>query len=272
MVAAQALAQGVGVVGACSALDVARATYYRHQQPKAQGQPRPAPPLKLAAEERQTVLDTLHSVRFVDLAPRTVHAVLLDEEQTYLCSPRTMYRILASEDEVRERRNQLRHPQYKKPELLATGPNQVWTWDITKLKGPEKWSYFYLYVILDLYSRLVVGWLVACRECSSLANEMISQSYEKQGVEPGQLTIHADLGPTMRSKPVAFLLSDLGITKSHNRPYTSSDNPFSESQFKTMKYHASFPDRFGSLEHSRAFSTSFLAWYNTEHRHSACRI
>lgn len=267
MEAAETLSQDVGVAAACSALSVARATYYRHQQPPpAEKPPRPVPPLKLTEEERQTVLDTLHSPRFIDLAPRSVYAVLLDEEQTYLCSPRTMYRILAP---VRERRNQLRHPQYKKPELLATAPNQVWTWDITKLKGPAKWTYFYLYVILDLYSRLVVGWLVASRESSSLANELISQSYEKQGVDPGQLTLHADRGPSMRSKPVAYLLADLGVTKSHSRPYTSNDNPFSEAQFKTLKYHPSFPARFGSVEDCRAFCGTFITWYNTEHRHSS---
>jgi putative transposase len=269
MAAAQTLARGAGVSAACTALNVARATYYRRQQPALERPPRPAPPLKLTEEERQTVLDVLHSPRFADLAPRSVYATLLDEDQTYHCSARTMYRILASENEVRERRNQLRHPQYKKPELVATGPNQVWTWDITQLKGPEKWTYFYLYVVLDLYSRLVVGWLTANRECSLLANSLISQSYEKQGIEPGQLTLHADRGPSMRSKPVAFLLADLGITKSHNRPYTSNDNPFSEAQFKTVKYHSRFPERFGSLVDTRVVCGPLLNWYNTEHRHSS---
>lgn len=267
--AAEGLSQSVGVSAACSALNLARATYYRRQKPRPEPRPRPAPPLKLSDDERQIVLDTLHSERFADQAPRSVCATLLDEDQIYHCSPRTMYRILAAEDEVRERRNQLRHPRYEKPELLATGPNQVWTWDITKLKGPAKWTYFYLYVILDLFSRLAVGWTVHRRESSAVADTLISASYEKQGIEPGQLTLHADRGPSMRSKPVAFLLADLGVTKSHSRPYTSSDNPYSEAQFKTLKYHPSFPECFGSLEDARTFGRGFFDWYNTEHRHSS---
>ena len=267
--AAEELAESVGVSASCSALNLARATYYRRQKPRSEPRPRPAPPLKLSDDERRKTLDILHSERFADQAPRSVCATLLDEDQTYLCSPRTMYRILAAEGEVRERRNQLRHPNYEKPELLATGPNQVWTWDITKLKGPAKWTYFYLYVILDLFSRLAVGWTVQRRESSAIADTLISASYEKQGIEPGQLTLHADRGPSMRSKPVAFLLADLGVTKSHSRPYTSSDNPYSEAQFKTLKYHPSFPDRFGSLEDARTFARGFFGWYNTEHRHSS---
>jgi putative transposase len=218
-------------------------------------------------EERQQVLDTLHSPRFRDRAPAEVVATLLDEG-TYLASERTMYRILAAEGEAGERRNQLAHPAYAKPELLATGPNQLWSWDITKLKGPSKWTYFYLYVILDVYSRYVVGWLVAFRESAVLAEQLIDETAANQGIPPGQLTIHADRGSSMTSKPVAFLLADLGITKSHSRPHVSNDNPFSESQFKTLKYWPGFPDRFASFELSRAYCRPFFAWYNTEHRHS----
>lgn len=267
MEAARELSEAVGIQAACQALGVARATYYRRQKPRVQA-PRPAPPLKLTDEERQEVLETLHSPRFADQSVRAVYATLLDEDQKYLCSVRTMYRLLEGEDEVRERRNQLRHPEYAKPELLATGPNQVWTWDITKLKGPAKWTYYYLYVILDLYSRLVVGWLVARRECKKLAEQMIADTYEKQGIEPGQLTLHADRGSSMRSKPVALLLADLGVNKTHSRPYTSSDNPFSEAHFKTLKYHPRFPGKFESLEDARLFCVSFITWYNESHRHS----
>jgi len=187
---------------------------------------------------------------------------------TYLCSVRTMYRILEENQEVRERRNQLRHPGYKKPELLATAPNQVWSWDITKLRGPVKWTYYYLYVILDIFSRYVVGWMVAHREKSALAKKLIEQSCEKQDIQRDQLIIHADRGPSMTSKPVAFLLADLGVTKSHSRPYVSNDNPYSESQFKTMKYRPDFPERFGCIEDSRSFGQDFFRWYNTEHYHS----
>jgi putative transposase len=222
----------------------------------------------LAPSERQSVLDTLHSERFVDQAPAQVHAALLDEGQ-YLCSPRTMYRILDSAQEVKERRDQVRRPHYVRPELLAMAPNQVWSWDITKLMGPAKWSYFYLYVILDIFSRYVVGWMVAHRESAALAERLIRETIEKQGIEPGQLTLHADRGSSMTSKPVALLLADLGVLKTHSRPQVSNDNPFSESQFKTMKYRPEFPDRFGSLEDSRAFGHVFFPWYNDEHHHSA---
>jgi putative transposase len=192
---------------------------------------------------------------------------LLDEE-TYLCSERTMYRVLADQGEVRERRNQLRHPSYEKPELLATQPNQVWSWDITKLKGPRKWTYYYLYVILDIFSRYVPGWLIAVRESATLAKRLFSETVDKQRIEPGALTIHADRGPSMRSKLVAQLLADLSITKTHSRPYVSNDNPYSESQFKTLKYRPEFPGRFGSQEDARAFLGPFFNWYNDEHRHS----
>jgi putative transposase len=203
----------------------------------------------------------------MDKAPAQVWAILLDEDK-YYCSIRTMYRVLAEQDEVRERRNQLRHPDYKKPELLATGPNEVWSWDITRLLGPAKWTYYYLYVILDIFSRYVTGWMVAHRESATLANRLIAETCTKQQIQPGQLTIHADRGTSMRSKSVALLLSDLGVTKTHSRPYVSNDNPYSESQFKTLKYCPEFPDRFGSMWHARNFCVGFFSYYNREHRHS----
>jgi len=221
----------------------------------------------LSGLERQEVLDVLHSDRFVDKAPTEVYATLLDEE-TYHCSIRTMYRVLGEAGEVRERRDQVRHPHYKAPELLATAPNQVWSWDITKLLGPVKWAYFYLYVILDIFSRYVVGWMIATHESSVLAKRLIAETCEKQNVQSGQLTIHADRGSSMKSKPVALLLTDLGITKTHSRPRVSDDNPYSESQFKTLKYRPGFPDRFGSIQDARSFCQDFFPWYNGEHRHS----
>jgi putative transposase len=231
----------------------------------------PAPvtrhPRALWEVERAQVLGLLHSDRFVDFAPEVVHATLLDEG-TYLCSPRTMYRILDDHKEVRDRRNQLQRPVYAKPELLATAPNQVWSWDITKLLGPAKWTYFYLYVILDIFSRYVVGWMIARAERASLAMRLIDETCAKQAIEPAQLTIHADRGPSMASKPVAFLLADLGVTKTHSRPHTSNDNPYSESHFKTLKYRPDFPARFDAIEHARDFCRAFFSWYNFDHRHS----
>jgi putative transposase len=213
------------------------------------------------------VLALLHSERFCDAAPAEVYATLLDEG-TYLCSERTMYRILASEGETKERRAQLVHPSYHKPELLAEAPNQLWSWDITKLLGPAKWTYFYLYVILDVFSRYVVGWMVTHRESAELAQRFIAETAAKQQIAPGQLTLHADRGSSMTSKPVAFLLADLGITKTHSRPHVSNDNPYSESQFKTLKYRPGFPDRFLSMEEARSFCCAFFPWYNTKHHHS----
>jgi putative transposase len=210
----------------------------------------------------------LNSERFQDLAPREVYATLLDEGQ-YLCHWRTMYRILAEHDEVRERRNQLSHPSYQKPELLATGPNQVWSWDITKLLGPVKWTYYYLYVVLDIFSRYVVGWLIAEQESASLARELVGQTCVKQGIQPEQLTLHADRGSPMIAKSLALLLADLGVTKNHSRPQVSDDNPYSESQFKTMKYRPDYPERFGSMLAARSWARSFFGWYNQEHHHSA---
>lgn len=224
-------------------------------------------PRALSMAERQSILDALHSDRFLDQAPAEVYATLLDEG-VYHCSVRTMYRILDAEGEIRERRNQARHPVYARPELLATRPNELWSWDITKLLGPAKWTYYYLYVILDVFSRYVVGWMLSTQESAALAERLISQTVEKQNVKPGELTIHADRGSSMTSKPVAFLLADLGVTKTHSRPHVSNDNPFSESQFKTLKYRPSFPARFASLEQARAFCCRFFQWYNVEHHHS----
>jgi len=260
----------LGLAAACAAVGLPKATYYRRlkpQPPRAKRTSRRA----LGADERRGVLDVLNEQRFADQAPAEVHATLLDEGR-YLCSERTMYRVLAEHAEVRERRNQLRHPNYKAPELLATAPNQLWSWDITKLLGPQKWTYFYLYVILDVYSRYVVGWMLAHRETAVLAERLIRETCERQGIQPDQLTIHADRGTSMKSKPVALLLADLGVTKSHSRPHVSNDNPFSESQFKTMKYRPDFPDRFGCIEHGRAHCGDFFTWYNREHRHGGLAL
>jgi putative transposase len=257
----------LGITSTCAALGLPKASYYRHLKPRSPSKPRTPSHRALRHDERRAVLDVLHEPRFVDLAPAEVYAALLDEGR-YLCSERTMYRVLAENAEIRERRNQLRHPNYKVPELLATGPNQLWSWDITKLRGPVKWTYFYLYVILDVYSRYVVGWMLAHRETAALAERLICTTCERQGIQQGQLTLHADRGTSMKSKPVALLLADLGVTKSHSRPHVSNDNPFSESQFKTMKYRPDFPDRFGSIEHGRAHCDDFFPWYNNEHRHS----
>ena len=257
----------LGIAPTCAALGLPTATYYRRISPQPPAAPRPSPPRTLAVAERTAVLEVLHEPGFVDLAPAQVYAQLLDAKR-YLCSERTMYRILEENHEVRERRDQLRHPSYAAPELLATAPNQVWSWDITKLLGPAKWTYFYLYVIMDLFSRYVVGWMVAHEERAALARKLIEQSCRRQGITPGELTLHADRGPSMTSKPVALLLSDLGVTKTHSRPYVSNDNAFSEAQFKTMKYRPDFPDRFGSIQHARGHGHVFFPWYNTEHRHS----
>ena len=269
MAAVKLSANELGAATACAALSLPRATYYRRVKPVA---PRPAAarprPLRaLGDRERREVLAVLHREQFVDKAPAEAHAMLLDEGR-YFCSVRTMYRILEEEKEVRERRDQLRHPRYRKPELLATAPNQVWSWDITKLLGPVKWTYYYLYVILDIFSRYAVGWLLAERESAGLARRLIAETCARQGIEKSQLTIHADRGSAMKSLPVAQLLADLGVTKSHSRPHVSDDNPYSESQFKTMKYRPEFPERFGSSRDARAFCRTFFDWYNLEHRHS----
>jgi len=267
MGAAGGLAPTVGTAAACRALGLCRASLYRRRHPRLGGGVRSTPARALSSMERETVLATLHAERFVDQSPAEVYATLLDEGR-YLCSIRTMYRLLAGAGEVRERRNQLRHPRYVPPVLEATGPNQVWSWDITKLLGPVKWTYFYLYVLLDIFSRYAVGWMVARHESATLAERLIDESCAKHGIQPGQLTIHADRGPAMTSKPVALLLADLGVTRTHSRPRVSNDNPFSEAQFKTLKYRPEFPDRFGGIEDARAFCQRFFPWYNTAHHHA----
>jgi putative transposase len=275
MDAALQLSSTVGIESACDALGVVRASFYR-QRPlfgpaRSVRLPaivaRPTPARALSSGERESVRAVLNSPRFQDCSPAAIQATLLDEGQ-YLCSTRTMYRVLEQDGATRERRDQLTHPPYTKPELLATAPNQLWSWDITKLRGPAKWTYFYLYVILDVFSRYVVGWMVAPRESAELAKKLIDETCDKQDIQPNQLVIHADRGSAMRSKPVALLLADLSVTKTHSRPYTSNDNPYSESQFRTLKYRPEFPDRFGCIQDSRAFGHTFFPWYNDEHRHS----
>ena len=276
MAGVQELAPALGEGAACRALGLWRGAPTRQRArahrmafvgPLARRAARRSSPLALDTQERQELLDTLNGERFADTAPAAVHATLLDEGR-YLGSVRTMYRMLAAHGGSRERRAQLTHPAYAKPELLATAPKQVWSWDITKLKGPAKWTCFHLYVILDIFSRCVVGWLIAPRESAELAEQLISDTVARHDVLPGTLTLHADRGASMRSKPVAALLVDLDIAKSHSRPHVSDDNPYSESQFKTMKYRPDFPVRFGSLADARAHCQTFFAWYNTEHRHS----
>jgi len=273
--AANHLAGEVGVAAACRALQLPRSALYRHRTAQRPGSLAPAtpaaparrPPLALSEHERRVVLEVLNSPRFANCAPAAIHAQLLDEGR-YVASVRTMYRLLQGCAAVRERRNQLRHPEYTKPELLAVAPNQVWSWDITKLKGPVRGTCFHLYVILDMFSRYVVGWMVAERETAELAEQLIADSAAKESIAPGTLTLHADRGSSMRSKPVATLLCDLGIAKSHSRPYVSDDNPYSEAQFKTLKYRPGFPARFGSLADARANCAAFFTWYNQQHRHS----
>lgn len=275
------LASTVGIHSACDSLGVARASFYRQRpvlgpyarpvEPKPPATPRPSPPRALSDVERAQVLAVLHEERFQDCAPATVQATLLDEGR-FLCSTRTMYRILAQEGESHERREQRIHPPYQKPELLATAPNQLWSWDITKLRGPVKWTYFYLYVVLDVFSRYVTGWMVAPRESGELAKRFLEETIRKHDIPEGQLNIHSDRGRPMIAKPVAFMLADLGVTKTHSRPYVSDDNPYSESQFRTLKYCPDFPERFGCLEDARAFCQSFFRWYNEEHRHSGIAL
>ena len=268
MQATQSLSHDVGVTAACGALQVSRATYYRRQQPtRTPSTPPTLHPRKLPDSEVQHIHDLLLSPKFVDQAPATIVANLLDEGQ-YLCSERTMYRILAAHGQVNERRRGHRRTTYTKPELLAKAPNQLWSWDITKLKGPAPWSYYYLYVILDVYSRYVVGWLLADRESAILAKTMIQQAYQQQHIRMDQLTLHADRGASMKSKTVGHLLADLGVTKTHSRPHTSDDNPYSEAQFKTLKYRPQFPNRFDDENQARDYCRQFFTWYNQEHKHS----
>ena len=259
----------IGTRPACRALGAAPATIYRRRRPP-EPRPRrarPTPERALTEPERQRVLEVLHCERFVDVSPEETYATLLDEG-AYLCSTRTMYRILAAQHGgVRDRRAQLTHPDYARPELLAERPNELWSWDVSKLKGPAKWTYYYLYVILDVFSRYIVAWTVQYRETAQIARELIAQAAEQQHITPGILGLHADRGAPQRAKPVAFLLADLGITKTHSRPYTSSDNPYSEANFKTLKYRPDFPARFQSIEQAREHCRTFVDWYNHAHRH-----
>lgn len=266
----------VGVRAACAAVGRSRATHYRHHRvgPPPAGKPvaaARAQPRALSAAERARVRQVLNSPRFVDVAPATVWATLLDEGR-YLCSQSTMYRILREHGEVRERRRQATHPPRVKPELVAEGPNQCWSWDITKLLGPVKWTYYHLYVIIDIFSRYVPGWLIAERESAALAEKLLAETIAKQRISRNQLTVHADRGTSMASKPVALLLADLGVTKTHSRPHCSNDNPYSEAGFKTLKYRPDFPDRFGCIQHARTFCQGFFGWYNTAHRHSGIAL
>ncbi len=275
-VAITTLSPIVGTAAACHALGWPRSSWYRahRRSPAPPRPPRPAPrpqPRALQPAERQQVLEVLHAERFWDAAPASVYAALLDEG-VYLASISTMYRLLREHGETGDRRRHATHPARVKPELLATAPNQCWSWDITKLHGPAKWTYYYLYVILDVFSRYVVGWMVAAREAAALAERLLAEAIAAQGVEADTLTVHADRGTSMTSKPVAMLLSDLGVTKSHSRPHVPDDNPYSESQFKTLKHHPAFPDRFGSIQDARSFCQGFFGWYNAEHYHSGIAL
>jgi putative transposase len=272
----ETLRSGLAVSVACQALGVPRVAIYRarHRQRSIVVRAdscRPRPPLALSPAERERLLSVLNSERFADMAPAAVYATLLDEGQ-YLASVRTMYRVLGAEGQNAERRRQRVHPAYEKPELLATRANEVWSWDITKLKGPVRWSVYHLYVIIDIFSRYVVGWMVALREAAELAEQLIADTIAKQQIPPGTLTLHADRGTSMRSKPVAALLIDLEVARTHSRPHVSDDNPYSESQFKTLKYRPEFPERFGSLEDARAHCQRFFHWYNHQHRHSGIAL
>lgn len=267
------LATQVPLVEACPVLRVPRSTFYRWTKVAVPSTPqtKPRSPRALSASEQAAALDLLNSERFQDHAPRQVYATLLDDG-IYVCHWSSMYRLLAANQQLSERRNQLAHPAVVKPELVARAPNQVWSWDITKLLGPSKHTFYYLYVVLDVYSRLVPGWLLAERECEELAQQLVQETCAKQNIPLGQLTLHADRGSPMIAKPLALLLADLGVTKSHSRPRVSNDNPYSEAQFKTMKYRPDYPEFFDSLQHARAWVQSFFHWYNQEHKHSALHL
>ena len=266
---AQELSHSVGVSAACEALNVPRSRLYpRRPMPVS---PPPVPAHALSPDERATVRSVLTSESFMDRAPRQIYATLLDEG-TYLCHWRTMYRILHDFTEVRERRNQRQHPVYQKPELLAVRPNQVWSWDITKLRGPAKWTHFALYTVIDIFSRFIVGWMIAERESAELARQLVATAAANQQIKPEQLTLHADNGKPMKAKTLALLLSDLGVEKSHSRPYVSDDNPFSEAHFKTLKYHPTYPDRFGCVQDARGWARPFFDWYNYQHYHSGLNL
>ncbi len=262
-----ALTSQVGGVRACAALDLSRATAHRSRHPRVKRPNTRCPPLKLDVAEERAVLDELTNPRFVDMAPQQVYAVLLDEGR-YLCSIRTMYRKLTALGAVRERREQRVHPAYARPELLAEGPNQLWSWDITKLKTSVKWTYLYLYVVMDVFSRYVVGWMLSTRENGELAKALVEDTALRQHIPAGQLTLHSDRGAPMRSKTLAELLTDLGIDASFSRPHQSNDNPYSESLFKTTKYAPNFPDHFSCIDDARAVLTPFFSRYNHQHRHS----
>jgi len=268
--ATEALGEGVGVSKACRALGVPRRSLYRARKPKADPAPRPTPTRALSAEEKREVRAVLNSERFCDSSPRQVYATLLDEDGSYLCHWRTMYRVLEAHDEVHERRKQRRHPKWVRPELRATSPNQVWSWDITQLRGYG--GFYYLYTIIDVFSRYVTGWMIAKREAGELAEKVIAETCAKQEIEEDQLILHSDRGSAMRSKTVTELLRDLGVAKSQSRPYTPTDNPYSESQFKTMKYQPDYPDKFEGLTHARGWAREFFQWYNREHRHTGLAL
>ena len=263
----------VGRKRACEVLGRSRASHYRARRPPVYGPPAPRPrsARALCGPEATAIVEVLNSERFCDRAPAQVWAALLDEG-TYLCSISTMYRLLRARHQVRERRRVSRHPALVKPELVAAGPNQVWSWDITKLAGPYRWTWYHLYVVLDVFSRYVVAWLVAPRESARLAEELIASAIFEQGVEPDQLTIHADRGSSMTSKTVSQLLADLGVLQSHSRPHQSNDNPYSEANFKTLKYFPSFPRRFAHIAAARSFCEGFFEHYNHEHRHSGIAL
>lgn len=266
--AVESLTTTIGVSSACELVGVPRSSLYRTRQPQTPPIPRPTPARALTSAERNEVRHLLNSDRFVDQTPRQVYATLLDEE-TYLCHWRTMYRILEAHQEVKERRSQRRHPPVAKPQLETTGPRQLWSWDITKLKGPAKWQHYYLYVILDVYSRFVVGWLLAEAESAELAKILITATCQREGIQPEQLGLHSDRGPAMQSKTIAQLLIDLEVAQTFARPYTPNDNAYSEAQFKTFKYRPGFPERFASLVEARAWVQVFVYWYNYQHYHSA---
>lgn len=258
----------------CEGFQIGEATYYRWKNKKKKPVEKPEKPRhwkRLSEDEESEVMELMTSERFIDMAPAAIYATLLDDGE-YLCSERTMYRYLERNAAVKERRNQRVHPEYKKPELLATRPKQLWSWDITKLKTGRKCEYLHLYVIIDVYSRFVVGWMVAEKECSILAEQFIAETCFKEEIERDQLTIHADRGAAMKSKTVYQLMCDLGITKTHSRPHVSNDNPYSESQFKTMKYHSTFPRKFGCLEDAKSFLRGWFEWYNFKHKHSGIEM
>jgi putative transposase len=270
MSAALELAQEAPERTLCAALGVSRSTLRRRRRGP-QGRSTlvtcRVPRRALSDADRAQVLGVMHSERFADRAPATIHATLLDEG-IYLCSVSTMYRLLRTNDEVRERRRIARHPEYHKPELVAVAPRQVFSWDITKLRGPHKGEWFALLVMIDIFSRFIVGWMLVRRANAELAEHFIAQTLEREGIQPGQVILHADRGIEMTAQAVCVLLDTLGVVRSHSRPYVSDDNPYSEAQFRTLKYYHEFPDRFASFEHAHGFMGNFVKWYNFEHRHS----